>query len=116
MGVINYISPDEFASGKGVGPEDNSLYSKFAAKQQGFVAIAFGFALGLTLIVLFLLLQIPYLPDAITGILPVFWGNILYSIGVYFISGLIIGSVLSVIYNLLLHKRLDLFGLDHSMD
>ena len=45
-----------------------------------------------------------------------FWGNILYTIGVYFLGGLIIGSVLSVIYNLLLHKRFDLFGLDHCVD
>lgn len=116
MAGVNYISPGAVAGGTGGGPEDNARYPQIAAKEQGFLAIAFGLALGLTLIVLFLLLRIPYLPDSLTGILPIFWGSILYSIGVYFISGLVIGSVLSVIYNLLLHKRFDLFGLDHSIN
>jgi hypothetical protein len=116
MAGVNYISPDESAGGKGIGPEDNSRYPQIAAKQQGFLAIAFGLALGLTLIILYLLLRIPNLPDSIAGLLPTFWGNTIYTIGVYFIGGLIIGSVLSIIYNLLLHKRFDLFGLDHSID
>ena len=115
MGGINYISPESSGS-KGVGPEDNARYPQIAAKEQGFLAIAFGLALGLTLIILYLLLRIPNLPDSIAGLLPTFWGNTIYTIGVYFIGGLIIGSVLSIIYNLLLHKRFDLFRLDHSID
>lgn len=116
MAGVNYIAPEESGGGRGGGPEDNSRYPQIATKEQGFLAIAFGLALGLTLIILYLLLQIPWLPESITKILPTFWGNILYTIGVYFIGGLVIGSVLSVIYNLLLHKRFDLFGLDHSID
>lgn len=116
MGVINYISPDESGGGKGVGPEDNTRYTQIAAKQQGFLAIAFGLALGLTMVIIYLLLQIPTLPLSMAGLLPTFWGSSIYSIVVYFVGGLIIGSVLSIIYNLLLTKRFDLFGIDHTMD
>ena len=116
MSSMNYIAPDESSGKKGGGPEDNSRYPQAAAKQQGFLAIAFGLALGLTLVIVYLLLQIPSLPGSMTNLLPTFWGSAIYSILIYFISGVIIGSVLSMIYNLLLHKRLDLFGLDHSVD
>ena len=116
MDFVNYISPTGSTGGTGGGPEDNSRYPQIAVKQQGFLAIAFGLALGLTLIVLYLLLRIPRLPETFTLFMPTFWGNVFYSIITYFVGGVIIGSVLSIIYNLLLHKRFDMFGIEHTMD
>jgi hypothetical protein len=116
MQDIKYIAQEEGTGRTGGGPEADAGYPQTVAKQQGFLAIAFGLALGLTLIILYLILRIPTIPVSIAGILPTFWASVFLSIVLYFTSGLIIGTVIGVIYNLLLYKRFNLFGLDHTLD
>ncbi|MBN1407615.1 MAG: hypothetical protein JW956_07500 [Calditrichaceae bacterium] len=116
MSSMRYISPEETSPGKGIGPEDNSHYPQNATKQQGFLVSAFGLALGFTLVILYLLLRIPYLPEKFIEFMPTFWGSIVYSIIVYFTGGIVVGCLLSILYNLLLHKRFELFGIEHSID
>lgn len=110
MSDIKYIAQEEGGSGRGEGPEEDRIYPQTIAKQQGLVAFAFGLALGLTIVVLYLILRIPTLPASMAGLLPTFWGSVILTIVVYFVGGVIIGLLISIIYNLLINKRFNLFA------
>ncbi len=108
------ISPEQ-GSKTGGGSDDDSQFPVRTLAQHGFLALAFGFALGLTLIVFFLLFKYSgwiSLPTIVTN-----WvGNVHPNLWYSFLIGLIGGTLLSGIYNFLIFRRINLFGLDRNLD
>ncbi len=102
------IAPSERVTDPGGGPDDDSRYPS-SARKYGFLAIAFGFAMGITFMIFFGLFRIwgapgPYLTDFVSRVNPNLW--------ICFIYGLIGGTLISAIYNFLIFRRSNLFGLD----
>ncbi len=111
---LNHISPGkEGSSSGGGGPEPGDPRSaRIALRSQGLLTLAFGFALGIALIALFLL--ITWLRP--TVMLPTFSSDTLLNLLFLFLFGFISGTLISGIYNLLVVRRLNLFGLESSLD
>ncbi len=111
--TLNHIAPEqEGASAGGGGPEDDPRSPRLALRSQGLLTLAFGFALGIALIALFLL--ITWLRP--TVMLPTFSSDTLLNLLFLFLFGFISGTLISGIYNLLVVRRLNLFGLESSLD
>ena len=107
------ISPEPLSSGGG--PDDPTRGGQVFIRSQGFLMIAFGIALGLTLMLLFWILNrnpalIHDFGDLITFVSD--FSNIWKS----FVYGLVGGIILSGIYNLLVVRRLNLLGLESALD
>lgn len=107
------ISPDEGGAKPGGGPDEDFRFPSRQLQSHGFFALAFGFALGLTFMILFGLFclfgtPIPGLKDWIAKVHPNLWLS--------FLIGFVAGTLISAIYNLLMFRRLNLFGLDRNMD
>ena len=109
---MQFISADTTRSGGG--PDDDSRAGRFILRAEGFLLLAFGFALGLCLMVFFGIFNrfgappIGGLQDFVRQVNPNLW--------LTFIYGLIGGTVFSGIYNVLVVQRLNLFGLESSRD
>jgi hypothetical protein len=96
--------------GGGGGPEGGGGSRGFVQRTEGLLSLAFGLALGVALIALVWLLR-EYAPangapDIVTR----------YDYWQVFIVGLIGGTIISAIYNFLVVRRLNLFGLESSAD
>jgi hypothetical protein len=100
----------------GGGPEGDPGYPRVALRAQGLLALAFGFALGIALVVLLWLL--PWFlqssnnapPNNVKAFLDqLLWWKV-------FLFGFIGGTLISAIYNMLVVRRLNLFGLESSVD
>lgn len=96
-------------------PNDDIRLPERMVQSRGFLALAFGFALGLTLMILFLLLRwvgftnlVPALADFLSHIHPNIWFTFLF--------GFILGTLFSAIYNFLMFQRINLFGLDREVN
>lgn len=106
------ISPEDLGKGGGgTSSDDDSQFPARTLRSHGFLALAFGFALGLTIIIFFGLFQVIDPP----GFLKAFvtdpnnlWRG--------FLVGLIAGTLLAGIYNFLIFRRINLFGLDRNLD
>jgi len=98
------------AGSGGGGPEGGGGSRGFVQRTEGFLTLAFGFALGLALVVLFWLIN-KYGPD---GAVKEFVAkiNLVYA----FLYGFVAGTITSAIYNLLVVRRINLFGLESSAD
>ncbi|MEE4310637.1 MAG: hypothetical protein V2J62_02100 [candidate division KSB1 bacterium] len=111
----SYISPVEGEGGGrgGGGPEEDRRFAVNAVQSRGLITVAFGLALGFSLLIFSFLLK---------------WGgitvaqNILEDVGCrcfpccIFGIGFVFGILIAAIYNLLLFKHLNLFGTDLNMD
>lgn len=109
------IAAAESDSKGGGGPDDDVRFQERSLQSHGFLALAFGFALGLTLMIIFLLLKwvgfadlVPALGNFLSGIHPNIWFTFLF--------GFILGSLFSGIYNFLVFRRINLFGLDREVN
>lgn len=105
------ISPEDPAA-RGGGSDDDSQFPVRTLAQHGFLSLAFGFALGITLMIIFGLLQFTSLPD---GQIKNFIGTP-FNLWLSFLIGLIAGTLLAGIYNFLIFRRINLFGLDRNLD
>ncbi len=111
---MQFISPDESSVGSGGGPDDPTRLSGFIQRSQGFLLLAFGFALGLCLMAFFGIFRrfgappIAGLQEFVAQVNPNLWLTFLY--------GFVGGTVFSGIYNVLVVRRLNLFGLESSSD
>ncbi len=104
------IAAEEEAGKGGGGPEDDPRTGVVALRSEGFLTLAFGLALGVALAFLFwLLCKFPpndTPPSFILQFQP--WHA--------FLAGFIGGTITAGIYNLLVVRRVNLFGLESSMD
>jgi hypothetical protein len=109
-----YVSlGEQHGTEEGGGPESYSPQGTSRLRAQGFLALALGFAAGLTLVLLFLFFRLvgaptPGLQLFVSQINPNLWWS--------FLVGLIGGTLLAAIYNLLVIRHLNLFGLDSRLD
>lgn len=103
------ISPDQGSATGGGGPEDDPRFAQRALRTQGFLTLAFGFAVGVACMVLYGLIQG-------FGLANQTWLTFLPGLGRSFLYGFIGGSIISGIYNLLALHRLNLFGLESNLD
>jgi len=104
-----YVSPEESTGGHGGGPEDDPRFPRGSFRVQGYLSVAFGFALGLTFLAFFGILKIISAPPAFVNFfgldpLPTF------------IFGFVGGTLFSLVYNILVVRRLNLFGLESASD
>ncbi|MDZ7288917.1 MAG: hypothetical protein ONB44_03985 [candidate division KSB1 bacterium] len=98
--------------GSGGGPEDPRS-PQIVLRSQGLLALAFGFALGITFMIFFGIFRLfgapaEALKEFVAHVNPNLWLSFLY--------GFIGGTVVAAIYNLLVVRRLNLFGLESSAD
>jgi hypothetical protein len=108
------ISPEE-QSKTGGGDDPNNPFPTPTLAQQGLLVLAFGFALGLTLIIFFMLFKFSgwtslpkIVEDWVANTHPNLW--------ISFLIGFIGGTLLAGIYNFLIFRRINLFGLDRNLD
>lgn len=108
------IAPEKTGSGGGGSDPDNDpRFPDRTLRSHGFIALAFGFALGLTLIILFGLIRL------VDPTLPQDWENFIndnFNLWLGFLFGLVGGTLLAGIYNFLIFRRINLFGLDRNLD
>jgi len=112
QGFLN-ISPDEMGSRDGGGPEDDSRFPSLALRSHGFIALTFGFALGLTFMIFFGLFRLIGAPTTNLGY---FVSRINPNLWLSFLYGFLGGTLISGIYNCLIFRRLNLFGQDRNLD
>ncbi len=115
MRALN-IAPDSMGGTGGGGHEAAPRYREFPVRSHGFIALAFGFALGITVMILFALIywSKPDLPQPMLT-----WiksGNFFANLGIFFLWGFIGGTLISAIYNCLVYRKLVLFGVDRTLD
>ncbi len=108
------ISAEPASPGSGGGWDEDPRHPKQAAQSHGFVALAFGTALGLTLGIFYYLLGAleqtrPLLADLWSSGEGADLKNFLAFLCI-FVTGLIFGTFLSALYNVLLFKHFNLFG------
>ena len=137
-----FISADpEKASGKGGnGPEDDARHAVNALRSHGLIALAFGFAVGFALVMMYIMINVLEPSGPLSSLFPqtsevseavagvgiegdsavsqpaIFTSDFFRNLGIIFLFGLVIGSLIAMIYNLLVVRRVNLFGLESSMD
>lgn len=110
-----FVMPEPSHSGGGGGPDDEQQYEGHLMRMQGFIALVFGMALGLTLMILFLIFRWNWISSPTAGV-RIFvngtWWNLLSTFTIGFISG----TMFAAFHNLLIFRRTNLFGLDRRKD
>jgi hypothetical protein len=96
--------------------EDDPRTPKIVLRSQGLLALAFGLALGVTFMLFCGLFSMAGAPDAPDGALASFIADLRLNLWLSFLYGFIGGLGIAVVYNLLVVRRLNLFGLEGSMD
>lgn len=120
MRTIINISPDEEPTSGGGAPsggggEDVPRLLRGSIRTQGFLTLAFGFAMGAALILLSILITNLGISGPVTDVLtvaPPSPGNFAW----VFLAGFVGGIVISLVYNMLVVNRLNLFGLESNAD
>lgn len=108
---LNIAASGEGATGgSGPPPEDDPRFGGIAVRAQGLLTLAFGFALGVALCLLFWLMSKFPPSTAVKDFAAQFAAEWV------FLAGFIVGTVSAGIYNLLVVRRVNLFGLESSMD
>jgi hypothetical protein len=113
MPGLNSINLDPTKPPGGGGPEDENRSALYQLRMQGFIVIVCGFAVGLTLLILLALFRkfgapLQILNDWVNDPTLEWWQ--------VFLTGLIAGTIFSAIYNLLVVRRLYLFGYEREVD
>ena len=110
---LNVAATNGSSAGEGGGPDDDFRFPARTLRSHGFLATAFGVALGLTLMIFFCLFsRIAEPPFGLKEWVSQFHPNLWLT----FLVGFIGGTLVSAIYNCLLFRRLNLFGLDRTLD
>jgi len=102
----------------GGGPDDGARTLESAAgRSQGYLTVAFGFALGLTLMVFFGIFRAyPGLISEFRALRDFVGGEIDPNLWLSFLFGFVGGTLISGVYNMLVVRRLNLFGLEYTHD
>ena len=108
---LNHIGPEESGGSPGGGPED-PRNPRLALRSQGLLTLAFGIALGIAFIILFKLIQI-FEP---TGPIAELFTNVKFNLWRSFLFGFVGGTITAGIYNFLILRRLNLFGIEPNLD
>lgn len=103
--------PDGGTAGGG-GPEDDPRFPRIALRSQGLLTLAFGVALGIAFMIFFALLRW----STPTGPVAEFVAHVNPNLWLSFLFGFVGGTVMAGIYNLLVLRRLNLFGLESNLD
>lgn len=93
--------------------EDDPRTPKIILRSQGLLALAYGVALGLTFMIFFGFFRLIGTPS---GALSLFVADLRLNLWMSFIYGFIGGVAIAVVYNILVVRRLNLFGLEGSAD
>lgn len=93
--------------------EDNPRTPKVILRSQGFIVLAFGLALGITFMIFYGILQVKGVPGTALGI---FVNDLRLDPWLSFAYGFIGGTAVAAIYNLLVVRRLNLFGVEGNVD
>jgi hypothetical protein len=93
--------------------EDDPKTPKIVLRSQGLLALAFGFALGATFMLFFGLFRLVGAPS---GALSLFVADLRFNLWLSFIYGFIGGLTIALVYNLLVVRRMSLFGLEGGAD
>ncbi len=111
-----FIAAEESTPKPGGGqPEDEPGFARVALRSQGLLTLAFGFALGLAFMLLFVLVREMGTPTP-AGIVATFVAQINPNLWLSFLAGFLSGTLLAAVYNLLVVRRINLFGLESSAD
>ena len=104
---MNMIAAEEGSGKGGGGPEDDPRTGTITLRSEGLLTLAFGLAMGVALAALFWLgRRTLTAPNIFQQFQP--WQA--------FLAGFIVGTITAGIYNLLVVRRVNLFGLESSMD
>ena len=98
----------------GGGPEGEGQSGNDIVRSHGVLSLAFGFAAGVALLLIYLIIYLGSLSAAIVNLLP--GSSLAFNLLICFVTGFVCGTIISVIYNLLIIRRLNLFGLDRNVD
>ncbi len=99
------------------GPEDDPNYPHRNLATHGLVATAFGIALGIAMVIISLILKQLTLSGPLADILNAYSTQTLWlDMVIVFVSGFVGGTILAFIYNLLVVKRLSLFGTESNLN
>jgi hypothetical protein len=109
------VQPDEGTGKGGGGPDEDTRFSSVQLRSHGFISIAFGIAFGLTLMIFFGLFAL-LKQNAPFGLYESWVIHTNPNLWYTFLIGLIAGILLSAIYNFLIFRRLNLFGLDRNVN
>jgi hypothetical protein len=113
MKSLLYVSPGDTNTRDDTPPEDVGRGGVVSLRSHRLLALAFGFALGLTFVLLFFFFRIFGAP---TADLQAFVSQINPNVWWSFLCGFVGGTVLAAVYNLLVVHHLNLFGLDSKAD
>ena len=101
MNSFMYIAADEHGPASGGGPDDDTGFQNRMLRSRGFIAIAFGFALGLTFMIFFGLfhsMETP--PFGLKAWVEIVHPNLWFT----FLFGFLFGTLISAIYNYLIFQ------------
>ena len=118
-----YIFPEDKSGRGGGGPEDDPRYPAKALRTNGFSVLAFAVALAITFTLFFGIVEVFLLPEIPTPNNQIEDGFIRFINAVephewpsYLLYGFFAGVAIAGVYNLLMVKRLNIFGLESSAD
>ena len=109
------VSADPVGGVGGGGPDEDLRFRSIQIRSHGFVALAFGVALGLTLAILFVVIY-AFEPDVPKITEWAHKGRPIFKFFLCFLYGIIAGTLISGIYNMLVFRKLNIFGLERNMD
>jgi len=116
MRASYYVSPGDTCGKTGGCPEDDPRYPQSIIPSRGFSVVAFAFALAITFLVLFASVEIikfridcGELCKFISSVEPKVWLS-------YLAYGAFTGAMIAGIYNMLVVKGLNLFGLESGIE
>lgn len=97
----------------GGGPDEDPRRAEQSVLTHGLVSIAFGFALGLTLLIFKVFLENVRLGNLANIVQPL---NGITNTGhlAWFVIGFVVGTVIAMVYNMLVFRKANLFGVDRE--
>ncbi len=112
--LLNVSAEGQSSGGSpGGGPEDDPNFRGVALRAQGLLTLACGFALGIAFMLFFWLIRSFGTP---TGVVRDFVDHVNPNLWFSFLLGFLGGTLLAAVYNLLVVRRVNLFGLESSAD
>ena len=106
------ISPAGEGQGQGGGgPEDDSRFAERTLRSHGILSLAFGFAVGITLLIFSLVFKekSATIPHGLENLKDV-------ALWIPFVAGFVGGTLIAAIYNFLLFRKFNLFGTERNVD